>query len=565
EEIGLNKALENAGIQVVETDLGEYIVQIRGEAPAHIITPAVHLRRADVGKTFQEKLGIPYTEDVAELTQAARKILRQVFLSADIGISGVNFGIADQGMLCILTNEGNGRMVTTLPQVHIALMGMERIVPNLDDLALMLSLLPRSATGQKITVYTNLIRGPRGNDEIDGCPERHIILLDNGRTAMRNSPLAEALLCIRCGACLNACPVFREIGGHGYVSQHGKHTPYPGPIGSVISPALFGYPEFGNLARASTLCGACKEACPVDINLPELLLRIRAGQVSTEKPAKPNPPWWLKWGLRGFAVFASQPQLFSFAQKALRLLTSLTFPGNQWLPLPQWSGWGYGKNFPRPAAVTFQDLWKQQSTRINSIEPFPIQSSLKILEPEQTSSLEIINQKRSEDLVTRFTHELEALGGQVIQCDRANLKPRLFTFLEREGLKPALTPQAQFELISLLDGDWMNDPSQLFTKLDPSQSTILTTAQGACAETGSILICSNSQSPLSASLIPETHLVLLHAAQIVATLAELLHHPQIQNARSSVIISGPSRTADIEMTLTIGVHGPKRLVAFLIV
>ena len=198
EEINLNHALEAEGIRVVETDLGEYIVQLRGERPSHIITPAVHLRRGDVGKLFEEKLGLPYTEDIPVLTGTARKVLREVFLTADIGLSGVNFGVAETGMLCIVTNEGNGRMVTTLPPVHIALMGIERLVPTLNDLALFLSLLPRSATGQKLSVYTSLINSPLPGQA------RHLILLDNGRAALRNSPLAESLFCIRCGACLNA-------------------------------------------------------------------------------------------------------------------------------------------------------------------------------------------------------------------------------------------------------------------------------------------------------------------------------------------------------------------------
>ncbi|HBY08793.1 MAG TPA: hypothetical protein DEH22_13805, partial [Chloroflexi bacterium] len=268
EEIELNRAFEAVGIQPVETDLGEYIVQLRDEPPSHIITPAVHLRRADVGQTFHEKLGIPFTDDIPTMTEAARAALRQTFLNADIGLSGVNFGVAESGAICLVTNEGNGRMVTTVPPVHIALMGIERLVPTFDDLALMLTLLPRSATGQLISVYTQIVRGPRHADEIDGASERHLVLLDNGRSAIRGTPLNDTLLCIRCGACLNACPVFREIGGHAYVGSNGQHTTYPGPIGSALSPALFDAQIFGPLAQASTLCGACKEACPIDIDLP---------------------------------------------------------------------------------------------------------------------------------------------------------------------------------------------------------------------------------------------------------------------------------------------------------
>ena len=315
EEIELNKALEAGGLRVVETDLGEYIVQIRNEPPSHIITPAVHLRRADVGRTFHEVLGIPYTEDIPTMTTAARRALREVFLSAEMGISGVNFGVAESGTLCVVTNEGNGRMVTTLPRVHVALMGMERLVPTLDDLALMLALLPRSATGQKLSVYTNLIQASRRPTDPDGAAERHVILLDNGRSKIRRSRLREILYCIRCGACLNACPVFREIGGHAYVSQAGAHSAYPGPVGSVLSPALFGQAEFGQLARASSLCGACKEACPVDIDLPRLLLRVRAGQTEAASLPEPNAPAALKLGLRGFSWVAVSPWRFAAAQK----------------------------------------------------------------------------------------------------------------------------------------------------------------------------------------------------------------------------------------------------------
>ena len=268
EEIELNAALERRGHTVVETDLGEYIVQLRGEKPAHIITPAVHLQRRQVGTLFADRLGIPYTEDIPTLTAAARSALRKVFLSADVGISGVNFAVAETGGICIVTNEGNGRMVTTLPRLHIALMGMERLVPTLQDLGLMLALLPRSATGQKLSVYTQLIHSPQREGEVDGALERHVVIVDNGRSKLWNSDLREALYCIRCGACLNACPVFREIGGHAYVGQDGEPAPYPGPIGSVISPGLLGLHEFGHLAQASSLCGACKDACPVDIDLP---------------------------------------------------------------------------------------------------------------------------------------------------------------------------------------------------------------------------------------------------------------------------------------------------------
>ncbi|HLE15705.1 MAG TPA: lactate utilization protein B, partial [Anaerolineales bacterium] len=358
EEIELNRALEQAGLHPVETDLGEFIVQLRGERPAHLITPAVHLRRAEVGQTFHEKLGIPLSDDIPTLIAAARQILRQTFLEAGVGISGVNFGVCQTGSICLVSNEGNGRMVTTLPPVHIALMGIERLVPDLDDLALLLSLLARSATGQKMTVYTTLIHSPRQPGDPDGPEVRHLILLDNGREAVRHSPLGEALLCIRCGACLNACPVFREIGGHAYVDRAGQGTPYSGPIGSVLSPGLFGQREFGQLARASTLCGACQEACPVDIDLPGLLLRVRAGgiELGSPHPERRVPPA-VALGLQAYTWIASNPRRFHLAQRLAGLFSRLVAPRSGWMRLPAFTGWGTSKDFPRPALHPFREDW----------------------------------------------------------------------------------------------------------------------------------------------------------------------------------------------------------------
>src|SRR5215216_3145060 len=373
EEINLNRALEAEGpltgsgqrMRVVETDLGEYIVQLRGEKPAHIITPAVHLRRDDVGKLFHEKLGIPYTEDIPTLTNTARKVLREVFLTADVGISGVNFGVAETGTICIVSNEGNALMITTLPPVHIALMGMERLVRNLDDLALMLSLLARSATGQNLSVYTQLINKPFENQQ------RYLIMLDNGRSHLRSSPLKESLYCIRCGACLNACPVFREIGGHGYNSI------YPGPIGSVISAGFFGS-DFVPLAQASSLCGACKDACPVDIDLPKLLTRVRAGQSETKNGEfqEGNGLSSLsKIFLRLYSWTARTPRLFAILQRLAGLGTRLLSPFSNYVRLPALTGWGYSKDLPRFAVKPFRASFRvdigngsNQSIKERSVE-----------------------------------------------------------------------------------------------------------------------------------------------------------------------------------------------------
>jgi len=560
EEIHLNPALEAAGVRVVETDLGEYIIQLRGEPPSHLITPAVHLRRQQVGQLFAEKLGVPYTEDISVMTNTARRVLRQVFLDAQIGISGVNMGVAATGTLALLTNEGNGRMVTTLPRIHIALMGMERLVPTLDDLAVILQLLPRSATGQKLTVYTSLVHGPRRSSDPDGPTERHLVILDNGRSALRNSPLEEALYCVRCGACLNACPVFRELGGHAYVSIHGQHAPYPGPIGSVISPGLLGASEFGHLARASTLCGACQENCPVDINLPALLLRIRAGQVAPAgrpgpAPVHPNPPALLAWGLRLFSQAAAHPRWFGWAQKLAGLGGWLLSPRSTWLRLPAFTGWGYRKDFPRPASATFRERWRRGQVSAGNLGAVERDAPRHLVPVSPCATAAPMH------LTTWFGQELTALNGQMISCTPAELPTKILNTLSQLGEKCIQSWSAEHLPAGLVE-TLQAAGIVLTPTADPTLSVGLTGAVSGVAETGSVLITSGAGQPLTASLLPAIHLVVLRAATIYAHLAQALNLEATRQASLSVLITGPSRTADIEMTLTLGVHGPGQVIVF---
>ncbi len=352
EEIGLNKALEGAGLEVIETDLGEFIAQLAGEHPSHIIVPVLHLTRQEVGKVFASKLGVPYTDVISELNSIAREKLREVYLSADMGISGCNFAVAETGTICLATNEGNGRMITSLPRVHVALMGLERIVPTLSDLSVMLQLLARSATGQKLTVYTSLITGPRRANEPHGPEELHIVIVDNGRTRALAGEMAEILYCIRCGACLNVCPVYRNIGGHAYGSV------YPGPVGSVISPILGGIPAFAELPHASTLCGACQDVCPVRIDFPTLLLRLRR-----ETVRQGRSPVWVTLGMKAYAFMAGSPGRFQLAERLGALFTRLT--GGGWfkgqLPGPL-SAWTRYRFFPPFNRKTFQARWKERQS-----------------------------------------------------------------------------------------------------------------------------------------------------------------------------------------------------------
>jgi L-lactate dehydrogenase complex protein LldF len=274
EEIHLNEFLEKKVVETVETDLGEYIVQLAGQKPYHIVTPAMHMSKQDIADLFVEKLRISPTTDAQELTLTARRILREKYTSTDIGITGANFLIADVGAIAITENEGNARMSTTFPKVHIAIVGIEKIIPKLEQLDLFWHLLATSGTGQKMTVYNTVFFGPKQMDETDGPEEMYVVLLDNGRTKLLADPeKREALNCIRCGACLNACPVYKNIGGHSY------GTTYSGPIGSVITPHLANMKEYKHLSYASSLCGACSAVCPVKINIHNLLLLNRKQSV----------------------------------------------------------------------------------------------------------------------------------------------------------------------------------------------------------------------------------------------------------------------------------------------
>ncbi|MEJ2590838.1 MAG: LutB/LldF family L-lactate oxidation iron-sulfur protein, partial [Candidatus Thiodiazotropha sp.] len=317
EEMGLNHHLERHGIECLESDLGEFIIQLAGETPSHIVMPALHKSRQDIANLFHQKFpDIPYTDDVDELTAAARMILREKFMQAEAGISGVNFLVAETGTLCLVENEGNGRMSTTVPPIHVAVTGIEKVVEKLADVPPLLSLLTRSATGQRITTYFNMIRGPRQPGEKDGPREVHLVLLDNGRSRIfADAELQATLRCIRCGACINHCPVYTRLGGHAY------GTVYPGPIGSILEPQKEGLAQLGVLAEASTLCGACAEVCPVRIPIPRLLNRLRREGVRREGQGETRgqgdrrkggeAAGWKSW-----ASLASRPALYRIAVKS---------------------------------------------------------------------------------------------------------------------------------------------------------------------------------------------------------------------------------------------------------
>ena len=310
EEIHLNRALEAAGITPVETDLGEWIIQLAGDPPAHIIAPAIHKTRQQVADLFSPLAGRPLpAEDIPLLTAEARRLLRDRFLAAEMGISGANVAVAETGSIVLVTNEGNGRMVTTLPPVHVAIVGIEKVVPTWRHAATWLQLLARSATGQPLSVYTSIITGPARSGDADGPQEVHIILLDNGRSTWLDTPYEEVLECIRCGACLNVCPVYRKVGGHTYGS------PYSGPIGAVVTPLIFGLENYPALPHASTLCGACLDVCPSRIDLPRMLLALRVDVA--RKGLLPRPD---RVGEYVAASVMRLPRLYRWAARVLRVL-----------------------------------------------------------------------------------------------------------------------------------------------------------------------------------------------------------------------------------------------------
>jgi L-lactate dehydrogenase complex protein LldF len=346
EEIDLNTALEAAGAEVVETDLGEWIIQLAGETPSHIIAPALHKDRHQIKDLFVDAVAAPATLDTepTALVGFARRRLREVFLAAEVGITGANIAVAETGSIVLVTNEGNGRLVTALPRVHVAVLGMERLAADWAQADLLLALLARSATGQRLSSYTNVVTGTRGSGEIDGPDELHVVILDNGRSDLLAGEFHEMLGCIRCGACLNVCPVYRQTGGHAY------GWVYPGPMGSVLTPLLAGdQPEAAEVAGASTLCGACMDACPVQIPLQDLLLSLRRRKA--EHAGRTERAAWRAW-----SAAWSDPRRYGATTRAA---TWGRWAADLAGRLPVGRDWaGPGRAVPRPAGERFRDRWR---------------------------------------------------------------------------------------------------------------------------------------------------------------------------------------------------------------
>ncbi len=361
EECALNDALEAAGVEVVETDLGEYILQLAKEPPSHIIAPVIHKGRDEISDLFADKHKRPRKTDITELTREAREMLRSHFLTADMGISGANFIVAETGTTLIVTNEGNGRMTTTLPRVHVAITGIEKVVPTLEDVTTLLRLLPRSATGQTISNYISFTTGVKDDaqgtgartadaQEATGAEHFHIVLLDAGRTKLIGSDMQPMLRCIRCGACMNHCPVYQNVGGHAY------GWVYPGPMGSILTPTYVGLENALDLPHASTLCNQCGVVCPVKIPLPDLMRKLREKQV--ERGLR---PWHERLGLRVWSWVAERPALYAaLTRVVVRVLKWMGGSSKLIHYLPFAGGWTAGRDLPAPQGKTFRELYSRR-------------------------------------------------------------------------------------------------------------------------------------------------------------------------------------------------------------
>ena len=354
EEIGLNEHLEDNGVTAIETDLGEYIIQLRNEPPSHIIAPAVHVTKDQIEADFRRAhTNLPADRDLTQPTSLlaeARAVLRERFLAADVGITGANFLIAETGAAVIVTNEGNGDLSQILPRVHIVLTSIEKITPTLEDVSQILRLLARSATGQDMSVYTTFSTGPRRPGDADGPDEYHVVILDNGRSAMLGSEFRDMLRCIRCGACMNHCPVYQEVGGHAY------GWTYCGPMGAVLTPTLIGVDKAGHLPNASSFCGRCESVCPMKIPLPKMMRHWREREF--ERHLSPTT---YRWGLGLWAFAAKRPRLYRFTTRmAARVLGNLGAGKGRFRRLPLAGGWTRHRDLPAPEGQTFQELWAER-------------------------------------------------------------------------------------------------------------------------------------------------------------------------------------------------------------
>ena len=579
EEIELNHALEAAGMRVVETDLGEYVIQLDHDVPSHIIAPIIHKTKEQVAETFRRELNASEADvaDIPQMTAFARRMLRAEFLAADMGISGVNFAVAESGSLCLVENEGNGRLSTTVPRLHVALMGIERIVPTAADLAVSLRVLARSGTGQALTVYTNVITGPRRADDPDGPSELHVVLVDNGRSNMLRTELEEILYCIRCGACLNVCPVYQEIGGHAYGSV------YPGPVGAVYTPGRFRHGPVGRPATGEQPVRGVQGGLPGPHRHPAhaagvararrrrwrhpTLGRRRAARVPVRRDPSASLP---------DRVGRGSPRLALVRATRLRQTPGSARRLDEASPLPADGGRDLHRATTTGAAehAMTRDLFprdlRDKLKPAGPVVPHPGAFATAPMPPTV------------DDTIAQFTQACEAVGGRVSRvATAADAADIVLGYLEAPEWQPTATPgpapfvswdASHLVLPDVVGFVHSRGAERLDAFVHPDQATRdtdyrrldtavvgVTGAHAALADTGSVVLVHGEGRARLVSLLPPVHVALVPIDRLHATLGELFvaEPALLRTSANVVVVTGPSRTADIEMTLTRGVHGPR--------
>jgi len=578
EEIGLNEALQHAGMRVVETDLGEFIIQLAGERPSHIITPAIHKRREEIAALLHQHLGMPLSDDIPTMTAAARAALREVFLTAQMGFTGVNFAIAESGSLLIFSNEGNARMVSTFPPLHVALLGLERLVPTWEEAEILMRVLPRSATGQAITVYVSMLTPSPPPPSDDAPSELHVVIVDNGRSRWLGTPMEDALRCIRCGACLNVCPVYQAIGGHAYDSV------YPGPIGAILTPMLAKNGKASNqrraeLAHLSTLCGACTEVCPVGIPLHDLLVRWRAHAV------KHCLPWWERLGLQLYSWAARHPALWTrLVRWGTRVLTTRAKNGwieKGWGPL---KGWTLTRDLIAPQTNQAGSAALQKSHPPSQYLPSPQRGEDRVIAKSATPESEPAwTLEPNADLLHALKQAWHTLGVSAMPCqsEREAIEAIQKIIASEDAQTLLVEPQVLQEWraltewlaqtgLTVLTGALPNEPAERAETLQrwATAHIGITEAVAAWADTGTLVMDTGPGRLRSASLLPPVHIALIRQRNLYPCAAAWVQAMREQHALekgvTAIAITGPSRTADIEKVLTIGVHGPGKVYAVLL-
>lgn len=556
EEIGLNRALEQAGVRVFETDVGEYIIQLAGAAPSHILGPAMHLTKEQIAQLFTAKLGVVAPPDPRRLTEIARAQLRDVFLRAEMGITGANFIVAETGTVALVTNEGNGRLCTTLPDVHVVIAGIDKLVPDWNALAVLLPMLVRSATGQNLSACTSFITGvPRADGQ--GPREFHLILLDNGRAKILADPaVRETLLCIRCAACLNVCPVYNQVGGHAY------GWVYSGPIGAILSPQLLGTRLARDLPYASTLCGACADVCPVKLPIPEILLQLRQRIAEGDHRAAAATGAAAQLAARAGAFVLGRSFVYRWSARLARR-AQFFFRRGEWLPNlpPPLQRWTRVRPFPAIDA-TFRAWWKQRTGAApQRLWQMPKQNppSEKNNAPAATLCGTAIDQ---------LIQEINRLGGKARRIEEKEIGPALEQLVQSEKIKRAAL-WATPEIARLGLGDRLRAAGVALVPLDAAKSTLaqvdlgITEVDFALPASGTLALLATPQKPRALSLLPQIHLALVQPRALRATLREIFD--ETKHADAMVFLTGLSRTSDIESKPVLGAHGPRALYVWVVV